>query len=232
MRHLAVLFAATAVLYATQAVADGGAPAATDAPPAATDGLVCGHMQMQADGTLTAPAGVDKGTIESARGVIGLYQMDVLFDRLSTPFHHMIDRERKNAKDDAARANIAREENDFPVILATLRQDMLDTYATGIACHLAKSDLDVTAAYLRTPAGHKFAAAAVSHTQAEPALSAEESGQMRDYSSTEACRHIAAELRNGSQTDSWINAEMPLVNSQIAAWLRAKYPMGRPGGSL
>jgi hypothetical protein len=225
MRYLAVLCAAAALAYATQATAYDGTPTTTIDP-------ACGHMQMQADGTLAAPPGIDQATLASARDAILLFPIDALFDRLAAQLRDRIERERNDSPDDARRALITQLQADLPALLPVFKQDVVDTIATAIACHQTKDDLDTLAAFMRTPGGHKVAEAAINHAAGMPPLSAEESADVRGFASSDAGRHIKGEFADGSQTDVWVKAEIPLVSGLIKDWLQTKYHVSSLGGAL
>jgi len=220
--RLAVLVA-VAVLACT-------APALAEDDDAAPD---CGgYMQMQLDGTLTAPASVDSATVQSARQMIQVFPIDALFESVFADIRTRIDRALGDAPTDAARANIARLKSDLPSIQVLLKQDVVDLVATGIACHQNKSDLDIVAAFLQTPAGHKMIDATVTHAPMAP-LSDDETTAVHDFTASDAAQRVFAQFTGGdSKTTLWIKAETVRFKDGIETWLRLKYGPDSIGGPV
>ena len=222
MRKFPVLLAAAFFVFATAARADDGAPPDPD----------CGHMQMQPDGSVVAPPGVDAGALDSARQAILIFPIDMLFDKLSAELQTRIGKDLEDAHSDAGHAAILRLKNDLPAILAVFKQDVVDAVATGIACHQTKSDIDVLVAFLRTSAGHKLIDAVVSHSSEPPALNDAEKADMNDFAGSDAGKRVMGEFADGSRTDTWMKAELAHLKVQITAWLQMKYGPGSIGGPV
>jgi hypothetical protein len=187
----------------------------------------CGHMTMDGDGAVIPPPSVDPNAIAAARNVFALLPIDKIFDEVAQPITTQVDRDLGLATDRNEREALNRLKSDLPQILAVLKEDVLDTVATGIACHETKDDLDAFAGFMRTPLGQKLIAASLVHTK--PDLTDDERSQMRDFVASDAGKHTVGAFRRGSPTERWMDAELSLVAKQIVAWLMSKYDVNNLG---
>jgi len=193
-------------------------------PSAGGHARVCGDVSMSRDGTIVPPAGVDAASLNAARTAIGLFPIDALMTPLADKIDSDIDKALASTTDPRKHAVLLRVRKDKPEILAKLRAIVVDTIASGIACHQTKHDLDALAVFMRTPAAQKMANAYIKDRGASKTeLTGEEQAQLRTFRSSDAGQHVFAEFRGGSETDIWMKSQFPFMGRMVHDWLESKY---------
>ncbi len=202
----------------------GPAQAQSAAHPAAA-GHVCGNVSMSGDGRIVAPAGVDADAVDAGRTAIGLFPIDALMMPLANQIDTDVDKGLASTTDAKKRAVLLRIKKDKPEILAKLRAVVVDTIASGIACHQTRHDLEALAGFMKTSAAQKMATAYVVHKNGgtKPELTAQEQAQLAAFTASDPGKHVFSEFRDGSQTDIWMKAQFPIMGKLIQDWLESRY---------
>jgi hypothetical protein len=201
----------------------GPAQAQYAAHPAAA-GHACGDVSMTRDGRIVPPAGVDADAVNAGRTAIGLFPIDALMKPLADQIDTEIDKGLASTTDPKKRAVLLRIKKDKPEILAKLRAIVVDTIASGIACHQTRRDLEALTEFMKTSAAQKMAMTYVVHRgAAKPELTVQEKAQLSAFSTSEAGKHVFSEFRDGSQTDVWMKSQFPIMGKLIQNWLESNY---------
>jgi hypothetical protein len=193
-------------------------------PAAGGQARACGNVSMSRDGRIVPPAGVDADAVNAARTAIGLFPIDALMKPLADQIDTDVDKGLASTADAKKRGVLLRIKKDKPEILAKLRAIVVDTIASGIACHQTRHDLEALAVFMQTSAAQKMATTYVIHRGgAKPALTAQEQAQLGAFSASDAGKHVFSEFRDGSQTDVWMKSQFPIMGKLIQDWLESRY---------